>query len=138
MPCEETTLQNENVSCLAFSLQFADNPIFYTDHGKMPDAVLWEAFKNRDECAFVFIYKTYSTPRYDYGCRFFTDKEMVRDCLHVFFPQLKKNKKGFGETTPIKDYLFKAFKRRVVDFPKKNSCEHSLGQLFDYNLNPSE
>jgi RNA polymerase sigma-70 factor (ECF subfamily) len=104
----------------------------------MPEGLLWEAFKNGDEIAFVAIYNKYATLLFDYGCRYSSDKEMVRDCLQDFFLYLKKNKKGFSETNSIKNYLFKAFRRRVVEYRKKNAVGFSLDQPFDHSLNPSE
>lgn len=135
---EETALQNEDVSCLTFSAILNQPRIIYKDYSKMPEGLLWEAFKNGDEIAFTAIYNKYSGPLYEYGCRYSSDKEMVRDCLQDFFLYLKKNRKGFSETNSIKHYLFKAFRRRVVEYRKKNAFGFNLDQPFDYSLNPSE
>jgi RNA polymerase sigma-70 factor (ECF subfamily) len=104
----------------------------------MPDKLLWESFKNGDELAFILIYKRYSTQLYSYGCKYSPDTEMVRDCLQDFFLYLKKNRMGFGETNSIKFYLFKAFRRRVVDYHKKNNNGVSLDEPFDYCQNLAE
>ena len=104
----------------------------------MPDQLLWESFKNGDELAFILIYKRYATELYNYGCKYSPDKEMVRDCLQDFFLYLKKNRMGFGETNSIKFYLFKSFRRRVVDYQKKNNCGFSLAEPFDYCQNLDE
>jgi RNA polymerase sigma factor (sigma-70 family) len=104
----------------------------FVDHGKIPDKILWEAFKSGDEIAFINIYKSYCNILYNYGCQFTEDKEMVRDCLQDFFIYLRKNKVGFGETNSIKLYLFKAFKRRVVDYLKKNSAEFRSNEEFAF------
>ncbi len=135
---EETTLQNEDVSCLTFSSPLRRTAIVHKDHSQMPEALLWEAFKSGDELAFILIYKRYSAQLFQYGCRYSVDKEMVRDCLQDFFLYLKKNRQGFRETNSIKYYLFKSFRRRVVDYNKKNNCEYSLDQPFDDYLNPAE
>src|SRR3954468_16966226 len=102
------------------------------DHDKIPDKVLWESFKSGDEIAFITIYKSYCNMLYNYGCQFTEDKEMVRDCLQDFFIYLRKNKAGFGETNSIKMYLFKAFKRRVVDYLKKNTVEFRSNEEFAF------
>jgi RNA polymerase sigma-70 factor (ECF subfamily) len=94
---------------------------------------LWDAFKKGDELAFIRIYKTYSPLLYDYGCKYSQDKEMVRDCLHDFFLYLKKNKLGFGDTTSIKLYLFKSFRRRIVDYLKKNNYDFNLREPSEYS-----
>ena len=135
---EETSWQNETVSRLTFSSPLTNTSLIYRDYSQMPDGLLWEAFKNGDEVAFGFIYEHYSGQLFHYGCKYSNDKEMVRDCLQDFFLYLKKNRQGFGETNSIKNYLFKAFRRRVVNYHKKNSQEFSLNASSDDCLNPTE
>jgi len=96
-------------------------PVCYCQdvENKVPDKQLWEAFKKGSEYAFTVIYYNYSTLLYEYGCRYTTDKELVRDCLHDFFVYLKENRQGFSTTTSIKYYLLKSFKRRIIDYQKK-------------------
>ena len=134
---EQTTWQNETASCLKFS-SLTNTSLVYKDYSQMPDGLLWEAFKSGDEIAFGYIYERYSGQLFNYGCRYSNDKEMVRDCLQDFFLYLKKNRQGFGETNSIKNYLFKAFRRRVVNYHKKHSQECSLSTPSDDCLNSTE
>lgn len=113
---EKTALQQVAVSYSLLNLQPE-----YSDHTLLSDKLLWNAFRRGDEYAFVKIYNNYYQLLYEFGCKYSADKELVRDCLHDFFIYLKKNRLGFGETTSIKMYLFKSFKRRVVDYLKKDS-----------------
>ena len=135
---EETKWQDEDVSCLTFSPSQTNTSAVYKDYSEMTDDLLWEAFKEGDEIAFSFIYKQYSGLLYNYGCRYSPYKEMVRDCLQDFFLYLKKNRRGFSKTNSIKYYLFKAFRRRVVDYHKKNSQEFSFDSPPDDCLIPTE
>ena len=135
---EETTLQNDHFPCSTFIPFKKERTLNYIDHDKLSDKILWEAFKQGDELAFIRIYKNYSKALYDYGCKYSPDKEMVRDCLQDFFLYLRKNRLGFGETNSIKLYLFKAFRRRVVDYHKKNSCDFSLNEPLEFSQVPSE
>jgi RNA polymerase sigma factor (sigma-70 family) len=105
----------------------------YIDDKKLSDKLLWNAFKKGDELAFIRIYKNYSTLLFEYGCKYAADKEMVRDCLHDFFLYLKKNRMGFSETTSIKLYLFKAFRRRIIEYLKKNNYEFNLKEPSEYS-----
>lgn len=98
----------------------------------LTDKVLWGAFKKGDEAAFERIYKNYSTLLFDYGCRYSADREMVRDCLQDFFLYLKKNRSGFGDTTSIKLYLLKAFKRRILEYLKRNKYAFTLNEPSEY------
>lgn len=97
--------------------------------GKVSDADLWSAFRQGDEAAFVDIYKTYVNKLYNYGTRFCSDKELVKDCLQDFFIYLRKNRETLGDTAFIKFYLFKAFRRRVVDYIKARAAEQRKNLL---------
>jgi RNA polymerase sigma factor (sigma-70 family) len=96
---------------------------------KTSDAELWNTFKQGDEAAFVDIYKTYVNRLYNYGVKFCGDKELVKDCLQDFFIYLRKNREKLGDTTSIKFYLFKAFRRRVVDYIKTRQSEQRRNEL---------
>lgn len=130
---EETTLQNEIVPPLTLSPQWKFGPSNYIDSTKMPDNLLWDAFKKGDELAFIKIYNSYANLLYQDGCKISPDREMVRDCLQDFFLYLRKNRMGFGETTSIKFYLCKAFKRRVIEYLKRNNNEFNLNELFAFS-----
>ena len=105
--------------------------MLYEEKRLLPDQLLWDAFKRGDELAFIRIYNNYSGLLYQYGCKYSSDKELVRDCLQDFFLYLRKNRLGFGDTNSIKLYLLKAFRRRVIEYLKKDRC------LFNVN-EPSE
>jgi RNA polymerase sigma-70 factor (ECF subfamily) len=130
MPYKEKTLPDVRASYSKFVLSKNAGSSNYIDYSKLPDKSLWEAFKSGDEFAFINIYKEYSNKLYNYGCQFCEDKEMVKDCLQDFFIYLRKNRLGFAETNSIKMYLFKAFKRRVVDYLNKNTSEFRLSKMF--------
>jgi len=135
---EKTTLQNDHFPCSTFISYKKESGLNYLDQDKLSDKILWEAFKQGDELAFIRIYKNYSKLLYDYGCKYSSDKEMVRDCLQDFFLYLRKNRLGFGATNSIKLYLFKAFRRRVVDYHKKNNCDFSLNEPLAFSHISSE
>lgn len=96
---------------------------------KVNDSALWSAFKQGDEGAFVDIYKTYANTLYNYGVKFCRDKELVKDCLQDFFIYLRKNRETLGDASSIKFYLFKAFRRRVVDYIETKESEQKKNHL---------
>nr|WKN34812.1 sigma-70 family RNA polymerase sigma factor [Tunicatimonas sp. TK19036] len=100
---------------------------------KLSDQSLWALFKQGDELAFISIYNDYANMLYSYGCQFSSDKEIVKDCLQDFFLYLRKNREGFGNTTSIKLYLLKAFRRRVIDYLKKESRERHIHENFAFS-----
>jgi RNA polymerase sigma factor (sigma-70 family) len=109
-----------------------EDPINDVDESNTADAKLWTAFKNGDEAAFIQIYNQYANILFNYGCQFTADRELVKDCLQDFFIYLRKNRTGFSNTSHVKMYLLKAFKRRVVDYLKKynRECEKNESFLF--------
>lgn len=117
--------QNRDVNI--FRTEIKEEPEDKAD--KVSDAELWNAFKQGDEAAFVEIYKTYANKLYNYGAKFCHDKELVKDCLQDFFIYLRKNRETLGDTMFIKFYLFKAFRRRVVDYIKAKESEQKKNQL---------
>jgi len=98
------------------------------------DQVIWDAFKSGDELAFTHIYTNYSRLLFQYGCKYSADKELVRDCLQDFFLYLKKNRLGFGSTNSIKLYLLKAFRRRVLDYLRKDRIHLNIVEPSEYIL----
>ncbi len=108
------------------------------DHGKSSDSELWNAFRKGDEGAFIQIYNHYANILFNYGCQYTADREMVKDCLHDFFIYLRKNRAGFSQTSSIKMYLLKAFRRRLVDYLKKQQKEFQQNETFLFFQFPVE
>lgn len=96
---------------------------------KVSDAERWSSFKQGDEAAFVDIYKTYANKLYNYGAKFCSDRELVKDCLQDFFIYLRRNRETLGDTTSIKFYLFKSFRRRVIDYIQSRATEQKKNQI---------
>lgn len=130
---EKTALQSGDLSC-----PLPKRVSKYSDHGNLSDKLLWDAFRKGDDFAYVNIYNNYSELLFNYGCKLTTDKELVRDCLHDFFIYLRKNRNGFGETDSIKMYLFKSFRRRIIDYQKKSSRVLNLDEPARSSYFPAE
>lgn len=99
---------------------------------KRSDYELWEAFKSRNEAAFIAIYTKYYKALFDHGCKFVKDEELVRDCLQDFFIYLWKNGMRFSPTNSIRAYLLKSFGRRVVEYMNKQRVCYSHQDICDY------
>jgi RNA polymerase sigma-70 factor (ECF subfamily) len=63
---------------------------------------------------------------------------MIKDCLQDFFIYLRKNREGLKDTPSLKMYLFKAFRRRVVDYLNKHNREHRHHESFAFAQFPVE
>lgn len=83
------------------------------------DINLWKMFKEGDESAFVEIYQTYANTLFNFGIRYCSDRETVKDCLQDFFIYLRQKRTNLGNVESIKFYLLKSFRRRILDHLKK-------------------
>ncbi|MFC4874995.1 RNA polymerase sigma factor [Negadavirga shengliensis] len=102
------------------------------------DGEIWDAFRKGDEGAFIFMYNTYGNRLFNYGSQFTSDRESVKDCLQDFFIYLRKNRAGLHKTDNIKFYLYKAFKRRVLEFVRKSCRENEKKERFLFTQFPVE
>ncbi len=130
-------LQNENYLPQSFLLKESSSNE-KSESSKQTDSFLWEEFKLGDELAFINIYKKYANMLINYGCQFTKDRELVKDCLQDFFIYLRKSRKGLGRTNSIKMYLFKAFRRRVIDYLKKDTKTNRQSEAFSLVAFPVE
>ena len=82
---------------------------------------LWRQFKSGREEALVYLYRTYVNVLYNYGCQFTNQKETVRDAVQEFFIELIRNRQNLSDTSSIKFYLFRSFRRKLVRVLKKEN-----------------
>ena len=95
----------------------------------LDDALLWNAFRNGDDTAFITIFDVHARPLYNYGCKISDDKEMVKDAIQDLFADLLQNRSGVGETNAIRFYLFKALRRRLV----RSKNRWKIFDFFDFD-----
>ncbi|MFT7034659.1 MAG: RNA polymerase sigma factor (sigma-70 family) [Cyclobacteriaceae bacterium] len=96
----------------------------------MSDFSIWEAYKNGNEDAYIYIYSKYIKSLFNYGCHHSNDRGLVKDCIQDLFISLKK-KKTFGTVESIKPYLFKSLRREIVRALTKAS-KYSLKDDLDF------
>ncbi len=87
------------------------------------DSDLWNSFRAGDEGAFISIYNNYSNLLFNFGCQFSPDRDLVKDCLQDFFIYLRAKRENLGETSSIKFYLLKGFRRKIIESQKKHAKE---------------
>jgi RNA polymerase sigma-70 factor (ECF subfamily) len=84
----------------------------HPDH--LEDKVLWNAFREGDDKAFVTIFDRHVQSLYNYGCKNLHDREAVKDHEQDLFLELCRKRKNLGETNAIKFYLYKALRRKLI------------------------
>ena len=77
------------------------------------------------------IYKEQAASLYSYGCKFTSDKDLVKDCIHDVFVKLYE-KDDFGSIYNLKFYLLRSFKNRLVDELSKASPVYIDEPSFSY------
>lgn len=91
----------------------------------LPDNEIWNEFKQGNEGAFNYIYTTHFQQIYQYGHQFTNDTELIKDLLQDLLIGIRNNRKNLGEAPSIKFYLFKAFRRKIFRYLKRNKIMYS-------------
>ena len=92
---------------------------------------IWKDFKSGNEASLVYIYRTYADILFKYGQQFCKDKELLKDSLQELFLYLIKNRENLGDTSSIKFYLFKSFRRKIA---KKSNRDLNLHLDIDEHI----
>ena len=75
---------------------------------------IWESFRGGDEGAFKVLYETYFDVLYDFGRKFTPDIDDIGTAIQDLFVKLWNNRKRLGSTTSVRNYLFTAYRRKLV------------------------
>lgn len=117
-------MKNDQIEKPSIDLVKPDSIIYGIEkHLFIDDKGLWNQFRKGDEGAFIEIYKSYSNILFNFGCQYCDDRELVKDCLQVFFIYIREKRSKLSETDSIKLYLFKSFRRKIIDYLKKRNNE---------------
>ncbi|MDD4590972.1 MAG: sigma-70 family RNA polymerase sigma factor [Parabacteroides sp.] len=74
------------------------------------DEIIWQKCLTGDRKAFEELYNRYYAMLYNYGRKFSSDVELVKDCIQNFFVKLIRNHEHLSTTASVKSYLLKAFR----------------------------
>lgn len=93
---------------------------------QLSDEQIWDRCLNNDNKAFKEIYCRYYPLLYNYGSKFITDKELVKDCIQDLFIKLIQNHKKLSPTLCVKGYLLKAFRNKLYDSLEKEKSTDDI------------
>ena len=96
---------------------------------------LWMRFLSGDDAAYCRLYTEYVQMLFQYGSRFTSDGELVKDCIQDIFTTLYKNRHRLGSPPAnVKVYLFVSLKNNLVRALQKTSkyepFEQEIHSLF--------
>src|SRR5690554_411511 len=95
-------------------LEDSRKPSSAIENQNKDEGVIWEAFKEGNESAFIFIYETYFDQLFLYGNQFTRNEDIVKDAIQDLFIELRKSRSRLGRTDSIKFYLYKSLKRLII------------------------
>lgn len=84
------------------------------------DRILWAALKSGDRNALNEIFRLHYLSLYHYGVKLCHNESLVKDCLQDLFVYIFENRENLSDVKVIRYYLFKAFRRRLLDQLQKN------------------
>jgi RNA polymerase sigma factor (sigma-70 family) len=69
---------------------------------------------------FSHLYDTYIDSLFNFGCKFTSDREMLKDCIQDVFVKLYTKRDELSEIDNIKSYLLISLKNRIYDEFRRN------------------
>jgi RNA polymerase sigma factor (sigma-70 family) len=108
---------------------------------KIPDAALWDQFRNGSDAAFIQVYEQNFDRLYAYGMRLTRDESLTQDGIQEVFFDLKRLRKKLGPTNHIRFYLLKCLKRklfRLRDGWEQRRCDLAEREGFGFELSPEQ
>ena len=99
----------------------------------------WQSFLLGDNDAYSWLYKKYVQILFQYGSRFTSDSELIKDCIQELFTTLYKNRKRLG-TPPanVKVYLFISLKNNLIRaIEKQTRFERMEQDMGSFLLEPT-
>ncbi|GAB2787943.1 sigma-70 family RNA polymerase sigma factor [Rhabdobacter roseus] len=89
-----------------------DQAVTFSEQGQ--EYALWQAFKQGDRDAFATLLNHYYPILLNYGVRFQSDREFVKDCLQDLFIELWNRRENLDDVRLVKLYLLKSLRRKLL------------------------
>lgn len=88
----------------------------------------WQAFLNGEVTAYEALMTTHFRVLFQYGSKFSSDREFVKDCIQDLFLYLWEHREHLSREVNIKPYLMTSLRRRIHRKSNKNT------DLFDVSI----
>lgn len=79
------------------------------------DEQLWVSFLNGSETAFASLYSTYFKILYNYGGKFTSDRDVIKDAIQDLFVKLWEKREELHDVSSPRFYLLKAMRHKMLD-----------------------
>lgn len=87
-------------------------------------SLLWAGLRQGNELAFSGLISIFTNQLYQYGIRFNTDPEFVKDCVQDVFVELWNRRDKIRQAECIKSYLYKSLRLKI--FREQSKWKHPL------------
>ncbi|SEW44513.1 RNA polymerase sigma factor [Chitinophaga arvensicola] len=81
---------------------------------RFDEAALWKRFKSGDPTAFTLIYREYTVHLFQYGFRFCTDQEKLKDMIQDLFIEMWNSRNTIADDVAIRFYLCRSLKYKLI------------------------
>lgn len=103
----------------------------------MNDAELWSKVLNGDMTALSLLYKQNYNLLFNWGIRFVSDEEFVKDCIQDVFVKICSSRK-LSSTPYVRSYLLTSLRNMIFDRVASSHDDVSISeQLFEIDDNDS-
>ena len=80
---------------------------------QISDDLIWKGIRSGEEKSLTLLIGSYSNILFSYGCKFTSDKAMLKDCIQDLFINIWKNRATLAESVTIKAYLLASIRRLI-------------------------
>ena len=85
-----------------------------SEHSRADDEALWRSFTEGDEAAFEPLFTRNFPKLFQYGRKFSSDPEFIKDTIQDLFAELWQRRTYLGQTPSVRHYLFKSLRRKML------------------------
>lgn len=103
----------------------------------IPPEQHWSSLKDGDGKALKTLYNLYANSLYNYGSKFTTDQDLIKECIQELFVILWTSKHSLGQPLSVKNYLFKAFRLSLFKKGKIFNRQTRYEETEHYNFDTS-
>jgi RNA polymerase sigma factor (sigma-70 family) len=104
---------------------------------RMTDLETWQAFLKGDVVAFDSLMSTHYRGLFQYGAKFSSDFNFIKDTIQDLFLYLWENRTRLAQDVSVKAYLMASLRRRMHRYKNSDFLDVSIlteSRLFDFEL----
>lgn len=105
------------------------------------ESASWRSFIEGDEAAFEQIFTRYYPILFQYGRKFSSDTDFIKDAIQDLFAELWQRRTFLSHTPSVKNYLYKSLRRKMLRLagnqPRNDELTEQVNE-FTVTLSPEQ